>query len=73
MKTAIIIGCMLLMGVLGYMAGSIFTYKRLKPLQMEYQIKLELDAAYIYDDGKLIGITPYGKDGIDSVILNDNL
>ena len=64
---------MLLIGVLGYMAGSVFIYKRLKPLQMEYQIKLEMEAAYIYDDGKLIGSTPYGKDGIDSVILNDNL
>ena len=64
---------MLSMGVLGYMAGSIFTYKKLKPYQMEYQIKLEMEAAYIYDDGKLIGVTPYGKDGIDSIILNDNL
>jgi hypothetical protein len=38
----------------------------------EYQIRLELDSAYIYDNGKLVGCTPYGVDGIDSVILKDN-
>lgn len=38
----------------------------------EYQIRLEPNEAYIYDQGKLIGFCPYGSDGIDSVILRDN-
>lgn len=41
--------------------------------RQEYQIRLEVDSAYIYNNGNLIGICPHGIDGIDSVILNDNL
>lgn len=39
----------------------------------EYQIRLEPDSAYIYDNGKLIGSCPHGNDGVDLVILKDNL
>lgn len=35
----------------------------------EYQIRLELDSAYIYDGSRLVGVTPHGNDGIDSVLL----
>lgn len=38
----------------------------------EYQIRLELDSAYIYDGSRLVGVTPHGNDGIDSVLLLDN-
>lgn len=39
----------------------------------EYQIRLELNEAYIYSEGELIGTCPHGSDGIDSVLLMDNL
>lgn len=38
----------------------------------EYQIRLEMDSAYIYDGSRLVGVTPHGNDGIDSILLNDN-
>lgn len=39
----------------------------------EYQIRLEPDSAYIYDNGRLVGSCKHGSDGIDSVIVMDNL
>jgi len=39
----------------------------------EYQIRVEMDSAYIYDNGRLVGKCAHGSDGIDSVILKDNL
>lgn len=42
------------------------------PLQ-EYQIRLEMDSAYIYDGDRLVGSCKHGKDGIDSVLFIDNL
>lgn len=38
----------------------------------DYQISLSIDSAYLYDNGKLIGATLHGKDGIDSLIAIDN-
>lgn len=39
----------------------------------EYQIRLEIDSAYIYDGTRLVGSCKHGQDGIDSLILLDNL
>lgn len=38
----------------------------------DYQVALSLDTAYLYDNGKLIGTTLHGHDGIDSLIMLDN-
>lgn len=44
---------------------------RIKPY--DYQVYIDLDSAYIFDNNVLIGTTAHGKGGIDSVILKDNL
>jgi hypothetical protein len=44
-----------------------------QPKLQEYQIRLEMDSAYIYDGSRLVGSCEHGKDGIDSVIVLDNL
>ncbi len=39
----------------------------------EYHLRLEIDSAYIYSENDtLVGVTDYGKDGIDSIINKDN-
>jgi hypothetical protein len=38
----------------------------------DYQIYLSIDSVYLYDNGKLIGTTAHGNDGIDSLIMLDN-
>lgn len=37
-----------------------------------YQIQCSADSAYVFVNSTLIGSTPWGTDGIDSVILKDN-
>jgi hypothetical protein len=44
-----------------------------QPKLQEYQIRLEMDSTYIYDGSRLVGSCEHGKDGIDSVIVLDNL
>jgi hypothetical protein len=45
-----------------------------KPRNMqEYQIRLEQDSAYVYDNGRYIGSCAHDTIGIDSVIRKDNL
>ena len=55
---------------IGFAINGIFSPK---PEMQEYQIRIEIDSAYIYDNGKLIDSCKHGNDGIDSVILKDNL
>ncbi len=38
----------------------------------DYQIYVARDSARIYDNDKLLAVIPWGKDGIDSVVLADN-
>lgn len=55
--------------------GSAFVITRFSPYykMQEYQIRLEPDSAYIYDNGRLVGSCAHGNDGIDSVLVMDNL
>ena len=45
------------------------------PQPREYQIRLEPEAAYLYDGNRLVGVVPYNDNatGLDSLILADNL
>jgi len=60
----------ILLFAIGYIAGC--NEQDTGNLQ-EYQIRIEMDSAYIYDNGRLVGSCAHGSDGIDSVILKDNL
>lgn len=60
--------------VVGIFFGyQIFAMHSTKHNMQEYQIRLELDSAYIYDGNRLVGSCKYGSDGIDSVLFKDNL
>lgn len=70
-----------LIGIVGYNSGK---HPNVIPLQYkfnlpsqpplrDYQIHQGMDSAYLYDGETLIGVTAYGEDGIDSLILLDNL
>lgn len=64
--------------ITGFMIGTIVGtiiehYNQSCPRLKEYQLRLELDSTYIYEHGRFVGSCPHGKDGIDSVLLNDNL
>ncbi len=64
-------GILMLIGgfCIGYGVCGMLSSNKMK----EYQIKIEFDSAYIYDNGKLIDSCKHGNDGIDSVIVKDNL
>ena len=55
----------------GIVIGTLIEHVEHPP--QEYQIRLEMDSAYIYDGTRLVGSCEHGKDGIDSVIVLDNL
>ena len=64
------IGCIMI----GFGIGS--AYAESKQINArEYQIRLEPDAAYLYDGNRLVGVVPYNDNatGLDSLILADNL
>lgn len=61
-----------LCAIIGIISMTFIAAKNFSNMQ-EYQIRIELDSAYIYNNGKLIGSCKHGYDGIDSVILKDNL
>jgi hypothetical protein len=60
---------------LGSIAGLYVRDHQYKPAR-EYQIRLEMDSAYLYDGNRLVGSCSYEEgdgSGIDSLILKDNL
>lgn len=38
----------------------------------DYQLKISRDSTHVFKNGKLIGATSYGHNGIDSIINKDN-
>jgi hypothetical protein len=38
----------------------------------DYQLQISRDSIHVYDNGKLIGVTIYGHNGIDSIINKYN-
>lgn len=61
------------LGVLAMATISLLVIEPKHVNHQEYQIRLELDSAYIYDGNRLVGSCKHGQDGIDSVLLMDNL
>ncbi len=52
---------------------SILHDKTSTPREHEYQIRVEMDSMYLYNWERVVGSCPIGKDGLDSLILMDNL
>lgn len=63
----------LIMILIGFTVARFSTTYQSNEQLKEYQIRIEPDSAYIYDNGRLVGSCKQGLDGIDSVILKDNL
>lgn len=70
---------------ISYFASGLFSKSNATPIILqskscghnirEYQIRLEPDAAYLYDGSRLVGVVPYydNPKGLDSIIIADNL
>lgn len=72
MKTLLIV---IMIFTSGFIGGIYVRDHQYKPAR-EYQIRLEIDSAYLYDGNRLVGSCGYEDgdgSGIDSLIFKDNL
>ena len=65
--TVFIVMALSIIGMIG-----ITVYKNFYIYSKDYQIYVARDSVQVYDKNKLLAVIPWGKDGIDSVVLADN-